>query len=180
MMWNGVSTVMTKSTSKLVCDAGPIIHLDELNCLHLLTDFQKIILSNIVCEEIKMYRPLALKRQNLSFTKLSQKIPPDETIQTICRIFSLDAGETEALALMQKNPQAIFLTDDAAARLVAKQMRFKVHGTIGIIIRSVRRGQNEPEEVLKILSNLPIKSTLHIKASLLNKIIIKIKNEFDL
>jgi predicted nucleic acid-binding protein len=81
---------------------------------------------------------------------------------------------------MQKNPQAIFLTDDAAARLVAEQMRFKVHGTIGIIIRSVRRGQNKPKEVLNILSNLPIKSTLHIKPSLLNKIIIKIKNEFDL
>jgi len=179
-MWNGVSAVMTKSTTKLVCDAGPIIHLDELSCLDLLADFQEIILSNIVCEEIKMYRPLALKRQNLSFTTLSRKIPPDETIQTICRIFSLDAGETEALALMQKNPQAIFLTDDAAARLVAEQMRFKVHGTIGIIIRSVRRGQKKPEEVVKILSNLPIKSTLYIEASLLKEIIIKIKNEFDL
>lgn len=180
MMWNGVSTVMTKSTSKLVYDAGPIIHLDELSCLGLLTDFQEIILSNIVCEEIKRHRPLALKRQGITFTTLSPKIPSDETIQTICRVFSLDAGETEALALMQNNPQAIFLTDDAAARLVAEQMRFKVHGTIGIIIRSVRRGQNEPEEVLKILSNLPRKSTLRIKATLLNKIIIKIKNEFDL
>lgn len=179
-MWNGVSAVMIRLTTKLVCDAGPIIHLDELSCLDLLADFQEIILSSIVCEEIKMYRPLALKRQNLSFRTLSQKIPPDETIQTICRIFSLDAGENEALALMQKNPQAIFLTDDAAARLVAEQMRYKVHGTIGIIIRSVRRGQKKPEEVVKILSNIPIKSTLYIEASLLKEIIIKVKNEFDL
>jgi len=171
---------MTKSTTKLVCDAGPIIHLDELSCLDLLTDFQEIILSSIVCEEIKRYRPLALKRQDLSFKTLSQKIPPDETFLTICRIFSLDAGETEALALMQKNPQAIFLTDDAAARLVAEQMRFKVHGTIGIIIRSVRREQKKPEEVVQILSNMSGKSTLHIDPSLLTEIIIKVKNEFGL
>jgi predicted nucleic acid-binding protein len=46
---------------------------------------------------------------------------------TLCKIFSLDAGEIEALALMEQRPQAMFLTDDAAARLVAIQMGFNVH-----------------------------------------------------
>ncbi|MEA3416015.1 MAG: hypothetical protein U9R02_07655 [Thermodesulfobacteriota bacterium] len=35
----------TKTTMTVVCDAGPIIHLDELGCLHLLSDFQEILLS---------------------------------------------------------------------------------------------------------------------------------------
>ena len=34
---------MIKLIPKVVCDAGPIIHLDELNCLDLLADFQEII-----------------------------------------------------------------------------------------------------------------------------------------
>ena len=46
------------------------------------------------------------------------------------RIFSLDTGETEALAVMKKNPNAIFFTDDASARLVAKQMGFKLTGQL--------------------------------------------------
>ncbi len=60
-------------------------------------------------------------------------------------------------------------------------MRFKVHGTIGILIRSIRRGQKKPEEVLQILEeDLPKKSSLHIKHSLLNEIIQKVKKEFQL
>jgi len=92
----------------------------------------------------------------------------------------LDAGETEALALMKENPNAIFLTDDASARLVAKQMGFKVHGTIGILVRSIRRGYRSAEKVLSVLSELRQKSTLYVKHSLLDDIILKIKNDFGL
>jgi len=81
---------------------------------------------------------------------------------------------------MEKNPQAIFLTDDASARLVAEQMGFKVHGTIGILVRSIRRGQMKPEELLRILTEIPLKTTLYIKLPLLEEIIHKIKNEFNL
>lgn len=180
MTWNGASTVMIKSTTKVVCDAGPVIHLDELNCLDLFTDFQEIVLSCKVCEEIKRHRPSALMRQDLSFSTLTQNILPDESLLTICRIFALDAGETEALALMQHNPQAMFLTDDASARLAANQMGFIVHGTIGILVRSIRRGYRKPEETVCILTEIPLKSTLHIKPALLKEIIIKVKTEFNL
>jgi predicted nucleic acid-binding protein len=86
----------------------------------------------------------------------------------------------EALSLMEKNPQAIFLTDDASARMVAEQMGFRVHGTIGILVRSIRRGQMEVKEVLDVLKEIPSKTTLHIKRSLLDEIVMKIKKEFNL
>jgi len=79
-----------------------------------------------------------------------------------------------------KNPQTMFLTDDASARLVAEQMGFKVHGTIGILVRSIRRGQRKPEEVVRILRDIPLKSTLYIKPSLLEEIMLKIKEEYNL
>jgi len=170
----------TKSKIKAVCDAGPVIHLDELNCLDLLCDFQEIILADTVWEEVKHYRPTALKNTDIPFVRSVREHPKDELLRTMCRIFSLDAGETEALAIIEKDPDAMFLTDDASARLVAEQIGFKVHGTIGIIVRAIRRDFMQPEQVLKTLSEIPTKSSLYIKYSLLEGIIVKIKKEFHL
>ena len=61
--------------------------------------------------------------------------------------------------------------------MVAEQMKFKVHGTIGILLRSIRRGQKKPEEVLQILADIPQASTLYIKHTLLNEILQKVKQE---
>jgi len=169
-----------KSEITVVCDAGPAIHLDELDCIDLLKDFQEVLLPNTVWEEINRYRPSALKQADLPFVQRPGKTPSSEPLLTLCKIFSLDAGEIEALALMEQRPQAMFLTDDAAARLVAIQMGFNVHGTIGILVRSIRRGYKSPEEVLDILRNIPDKTTLYIRHSLLQEIQLKIKNEFNL
>ncbi len=180
MTWNGVSTGMIRSALKVVCDSGPVIHLDELNCLYLLEDFQEVLIPDAVYKEIKRHCPLSLNKLNVPFIFSPGNIPDNTRLLTLCRIFSLDAGETEALTLMEKNPQGIFLTDDASARMAAEQMGFRVHGTIGILVRAIRRAQMEAKEVLDVLKEIPTKSTLHIKRSLLDEIVIKIKKEFDL
>jgi len=179
-MWNGVCVDKIKTAFTVVCDAGPAIHLDELGCLDLLKDFQEVLLPNTVWEEIKRHRPSALNKAGLPFVQRPGKTPSSEPLLTLCKIFSLDAGEIEALALMEQRPQAMFLTDDAAARLVAIQMGFNVHGTIGILVRSIRREQKSPKEVLDILKDMPLKTTLYIRHSLLQEIHLKIKNEFNL
>lgn len=81
---------------------------------------------------------------------------------------------------MGKEPGLIFLTDDAAARLVATKLEYNVHGTIGVLIRAIRRDLMEPEEVIVMLKRIPLKSTLHIKASLLEEVISRVEQEFDL
>ncbi len=123
--WPRTSRRQLNSILNAVFDTGPVIHLDELNCLDLLGDFREILLPDAVLQEIRQHRPSALKRSNLSFIRSPRKYPDDEALRTMCRIFSIDAGEANALALMEKNPKAIFFTDDASARLVAEQMRFK-------------------------------------------------------
>jgi len=168
---------MTKPAVQVICDAGPIIHLDELNCLDLLNDFYQILLPDTVWREIRQHRPSALEIADLPFVHSPGKIPTDEPLHTMCRIFSLDAGESEALSLMENYPRAVFLTDDAAARLVAEQMGYRVHGTVGIIVRAIRRGQKEPEEVLNILGDIPSKSTLYIRPSLLEEVKLRIKDQ---
>jgi predicted nucleic acid-binding protein len=59
----------------------------------------------------------------------------------LAQAFLLDVGELEALQLMQQSPEAILLTDDAAARLVAERLAYEVHGTIGVVVRALRRRQ---------------------------------------
>ena len=171
---------MSEKLKRVVFDAGPIIHLDELNCLDLLGEFQEILLAESVWNEINYHRPLALSKSSLSLIRCPQKYPTGEQLCTMCRTFSLDSGEIGALAIMENNPGAMFFTDDTAARLVAEQMRFKVHGTIGILVRSIRQGQMNPEQVLNILKAIPLESTLHIKPSLLDKVIRKIEDQYKL
>ena len=64
----------TKSNVRAICDAGPVIHLDELNCLDLLCDFQEIILADTVWEEVKHHRPRALKKPDIPYYSITSRI----------------------------------------------------------------------------------------------------------
>ena len=88
---------------------------------------------------------------------------------------TLDYDEQAALTLMQNHSDAIFLTDDAAARLTAVTLGYRVHGSIGILIRAIRRNQMTKDDVLTILKELPRKSTLYVRSSLLENIINQIE-----
>jgi predicted nucleic acid-binding protein len=169
-----------RSKTSVVCDAGPIIHLDELECLHLMEDFERVFVPDVVCKEVLAYRDVAFKDSNVRWTEISYQFPVEAPLQTMYRIFSLDAGEVAALAFMSKEPGLLFLTDDAAARLVATKLGYNVHGTIGVLIRAIRRDLMKPEEVIDRLKRIPLKSTLYIKASLLEEVISRVKQDFDL
>ncbi|MBE0617346.1 MAG: hypothetical protein IH608_05405, partial [Proteobacteria bacterium] len=57
---------------------------------------------------------------------------------------------------------------------------YRVHGTVGLIVRSVRGRQKTPAEVVKILEAVPRHSTLHIRRALLGEVIAAVKAEFGL
>jgi predicted nucleic acid-binding protein len=117
-----------------------------------------------------------LRRRALHLERVTTA--PEATLELIqlAHAFLLDAGELEALLIMQENPHAILLTDDAAARLVAERLEYKVHGTIGVIIRALRRQQRTKRQVLNLLRSLPRRSTLFIQPNLLDSIIEEVKN----
>lgn len=78
---------------------------------------------------------------------------------------------------MKNTPETIFLTDDAAARLAAVILGYQVHGTIGILIRAIRRQQLTHDQVLTILRKLPHNSTLHIRPGLLQEIVSRLESK---
>lgn len=170
---------MNKNQTLVVCDTGPVLHLDELGCLELLNDFHQVILPKSVVQELERHCPLVFHGAQVVFNIVQSSFTPDHEILTICQMFALHAGETEALHVMKRFPEAIFLTDDSAARLVGKRLGYKVHGTLGVLIRAIRRKKMTPHEVVEILRTIPKKSTLHIKTSLLEDVIQEIEREFN-
>lgn len=168
---------MTKPSLGVVCDAGPLIHLDELDCLSLLADFEMVLVPEQVWQEVAQHRPQALKKTDVPFQRTEVVIATESPFQAMIKALSLDLGEQAALTLMSQHPQAIFLTDDAAARLAAVTLGYRVHGTIGILLRAIRRQQRSQKEVLAILQKLPQQSTLHLRASLLEDILTRLKSQ---
>ena len=124
----------------VVVDAGPLIHLDELQSLDLLDDLAPLFAPEVVSHEVKTHRPKLNCDQISGLHIVSEKVSISTRLSTLAKSFVLDLGEVEALALAEQHRLQTFLTDDSAARLVAESLGFKVHGTIGILIRSIRRG----------------------------------------
>lgn len=52
---------------KVILDAGPIIHLEELSCLSLLSDFKELLVLEAVWKEVVNHKPSALSKRQLSF-----------------------------------------------------------------------------------------------------------------
>ncbi len=157
------------SAPEVICDAGPLIHLDELGCINLLEDFDLVWVPNQVWQEVARHRPGALETKILK--RVDVELSSGVDFQTVVRALALDLGEQAALSFAKSHPKAILLTDDAAARMAAKAMGFRAHGSIAILLRAIRRQLREREAVLSLLRSIPSASTLHVRADLLAEII---------
>jgi predicted nucleic acid-binding protein len=160
----------------VVCDAGPLIHLHELGCLDLLSDFREVLVPDAVWAEVMRHRPSALRsrRVRLERVTVDKKRPAD--LSHLANAFSLAAGEVESLVLMAQRPDAVLLTDDAAARLVAQRLGYDVHGTIGLIVAAIERKRRTKRQVLNLLRSIPRRSTMYVTESLLLSIIDSVRD----
>ena len=170
-----MATIDDHPSPQVVCDAGPLIHLDELGCLDLLADFPTIFVAPTVWQEVLRHRPAALIQPGIAMRQTAAVAPAPPELDAVAKLLSLHKGEFEALRLALDHRPALLLTDDTAARLAAANLGITVHGTIGILIRAIRRNHRSRSEILSILQTLPSKSTLHLKPSLLSAVIARVE-----
>ena len=159
----------------VVCDAGPLIHLDQLNSLDLLADFPRVLVPTAVWNEFKHHRPSALVQTPLKLECIDPARNISPRLLALTQLFSLHHGETEALRVAQEQDVKLILTDDTAARLAAGNLQMNAHGTVGILARAVRRNQRTPEQVVALLRSIPSLSTLHIRPKLLESVIRRVE-----
>jgi predicted nucleic acid-binding protein len=159
----------------VVCDAGPLIHLDEVGCLDLLRLFEKVLVPDLVWEEVDRYRPSALRRKHVTLIRVQDPSSASDELADLIAAYALDAGEEHALRLMEAHPQGVLLTDDMAAREVATRRGFQVRGSLGVLLSGWEAGCRTRRQLLNILTKLPTASSLFVTKSFLRKLIDRVQ-----
>ncbi len=169
--------MVTIKSALVVADAGPLIHLDKLSALDVLSDYTAIFVPNAVWLEVFHHRPQALQA---STVKLIRQLAPTPTakVDALSAVYTLHHGEREALELCLNHSVNTLLSDDSAARLAAKSLNIATHGTIGLLVRAARQHLRAPAEILTLLELIPQQTTLHIRPTLLNEVIEQVKFEW--
>jgi predicted nucleic acid-binding protein len=153
---------------RVVCDTGPLLHLREAASLKLLESAGLISVPLAVYSELVGHDPFW--RDTKPDWVRHEAIEPAYSIHSLRwrQAGLLDVGEAEALALALQMRADWFLTDDAAARLIAQQQGFEVHGSLGVVLWGAATGllvRAEAERSLEALSS----SSLWIKPRVLQK-----------
>lgn len=164
-----------QSPPVVVCDAGPLIHLDELDALDLLGDFSNVLVPDAVWREVMQHRPGALTHHGVTLRRITPTMAVTPELEALAQVFSLHTGELEALRVALEHCPGLLLTDDTAARLAAGNLKIGTHGTIGILVRAIRRRQRTKGEILAMLRSIPDRSTTHLKRSLLESVISEVE-----
>ena len=110
----------------IVSDAGPIIHLYEARCLHLLRQTGDLFLPHRVYLEVQTAIHIDDQWPDwLQVIRLSNNEQKEAGIWQSAG--GLHSGEAEALALAREKRSDWFLTDDAATRLFVSLLGIEVH-----------------------------------------------------
>jgi predicted nucleic acid-binding protein len=120
---------------RLVADTGPLLHLHEAGALHLLPLIGEVFVPPPVLTELCTHAKNLLPDQLLGWARHQALSATAEQLSLSwkqARI--LHGGEAAALALANELKPDWFLTDDAAARLIAGALGIEAHGSLGVVL----------------------------------------------
>jgi predicted nucleic acid-binding protein len=140
-------------TVAAVADAGPLIHLAEIDSLELLSVLDQLYVPETVYEE------LAAGGVPSGMTDLSYDcVTPEKSLP---QESELDDGERAALSVADEYG-AVLLTDDMAARNAAKDANVAVHGSLGLIALAFSRGRIDKNEATTQMRALQREASLFV------------------
>jgi len=152
----------------IVCDTGPILHLQEAGLLEFLKKAGDIYIPKVVDIELKeLYPQWENKRPDWL---LVEPLSPNETSQAELLSASdlLDSGEAAAIILSKRLNATWLLTDDTEARIFATLSGIEVHGSLGIVLWSAAVGHLGYGEAKSALDKLS-KTSLWISKPILSQ-----------
>ena len=126
-----------------VADAGPLIHLSQIDALPLLGVFSMVHVPDAVWAETvgagrvcaaDLNRAAVVRRHEIDAPTLRQFIQQFGP-------FPLHPGETEALLLCRRLAAPLLLVDDLAAREAARRQGVRPVGSLGIVVRAYHTGR---------------------------------------
>ncbi len=153
-----------------VADAGPLIHLDELDSLPLLAGFTEVLVPAVVSAEVSRHRSGWTDRAP---SCLREAAPNPKTLRALNEetlSAELDPGELSALALWRENPDFVLLCDDLVARRTAERLGCEVAGTLGVVLWTARTGRLDAKEAQRLIRAIPNQTTLYVRADLIEQV----------
>jgi predicted nucleic acid-binding protein len=133
---------------RIVSNTGPLLHLGEAELLTLLERAGEIHIPRAVDLEMAQHELEWRTRRPDRITASTVTTPFDAQATRWQQVGLLEVGEAEAIALARQLNANWFLTDDAAARVLATSFGLEVHGSLGIVLwatamRHLSRGEAE-------------------------------------
>lgn len=148
----GAPTEQREEGMKIVSNTGPLIHLGESRALHLLQLAGELHIPPIVEIELRSHLPTWQTPEWITMTRLTEIHSAQAAAWE--QVGLLDAGEAEALILVRQIEADWFLTDDAAAHLLAQTLNIEVHGSLGIVLWAAAVGHLSLIEAEQALERL--------------------------
>jgi len=147
-------------TLAAVSDAGPLIHLAEIDSLELLATCDTLLVPETVYKEVDAGGvPDGLA--DLSYELI-------ETDESRIRTEKLDAGERAAIAVAEEQG-VVLLTDDLAARETASDAGVEVRGSIGVIALGYGRGLLDRDEAASRMRALQRETSLFVTEAVVER-----------
>jgi len=141
----------------IVCDAGPIIHLYEANCLRLLRQTGNLYLPQRVFNEVQT--TLQMKEPWLEWLQVIKLSPHEQKEAGVWKKSGdIHDGEAEALVLARRKKADWFLTDDSTTRLFVSLLGMEVHGSLGVILWNAAHKHLSRAETEEALNGLEASS----------------------
>lgn len=163
---------------QVVVDAGPFIHLSQINQITLLKKFSILYTPASVISEIGPADKVLIQEiqswKNLKILHISERTIPE--IENIAKKFGLHRGEKDVLFIAHKKTGShIVLTDDLDARNACDNLGIEVHGTIGIIAYAFHNNLISFKEAEESLILLQKRSNLFITFAIIERAIAGLK-----
>ena len=156
-----------------VLDAGPLIHLDELERLDLLFRMGDLFIPESVAYEAEKHcTGITGKIQRYIVEEVATL---SRNLAELIRESGLGAGETAALAWVEKLGADLFISDDQAARDAADDLGYQSTGTLGVISDAADSGIITREEAVALVQSVPLRTTLFTTPSLLKKVLASLR-----
>ena len=143
-----------------VSDAGPLIHLAEIDSLELLATFDTLLVPEMVYKEVDTGGvPDGLADLSYALVEADESRVGTE---------KLDAGERAAIAVAEERG-VVLLTDDLAARQAASDAGVEVHGSIGVIALGYGRGLLDRDEAASRMRALQRETSLFVTEAVVER-----------
>jgi predicted nucleic acid-binding protein len=146
---------------KAVLDAGPIIHLEQIDRLELL----EVISSSYITEEIRDEVGKAIIQKTDLEVKDLEASSKDRA-KHLSSKHGIELGESTAIALGKQLGLNYIFTDDLDARKTAEKVNLEPHGTLALVTKAYSKNIIDREEAEKTVNLLYKDSSLFITKDL--------------